>query len=214
MSGIQKSSITRDQRLLGSSVYDMDSRHGSVKPWHTPFYKEAHIMRYVTDHKQVNAYDETSGFYAVVDEGISDLLKAMWKLGLKTQYSCQGGERSRWKRDEHAYVLMSRKSGKRFEDLLRKKRDILSPTSQAVVEMFLDGPRMHDLSLSVRNFEYFRWMITPQIGLKVKPKPSEQYFSVERSYQLAPHWLRTTYRWPAFLTPHILDLLEELISLD
>lgn len=165
-------------------------------------------MRYVTDHKQVNAYDETSGFYAVVDEGLADILKAMWKLGLKTQFSCQGG--SHWSRDEPAYVLMDRKSGKRFEALIKAKRSSLSPNSEAVAGMFLDGPRMHDLALSIRNYEFFRYMVTPQIGFKLKPKPDPQYFSVERSYQLAPHWLRTTYRWPEFITPHILDLLEEL----
>ena len=163
-------------------------------------------MRYETDHDQVKI--SHGDMFAQVDIGMADVILAMWKLGLRTQYSCQGGDH--WSRSQLAYVLMDRKSGQRLEALIKEKRNSLSPASEAVAGMFLDGPRMHDLALSIRNYEFFRYMVTPQIGFKLKPKPDPAYFSVERSYQLAPHWFRTTYRWPDFITPHIFGLLEEL----
>lgn len=44
-------------------------------------------MRYVPTHRQVH-----TSIGVQVDEGIRDLLEALWAHGLTTEFSCQGGE--------------------------------------------------------------------------------------------------------------------------
>ena len=44
-------------------------------------------MRYVPTHRQVH-----TSIGVQVDEGIRDLLEALWAHGLTTEFSCQGGD--------------------------------------------------------------------------------------------------------------------------
>lgn len=155
-------------------------------------------------HPQVPFYTLGNGAVVKVDAGLVDILNRMRSLGLKTQYSCQGGG------GHEAYVLMDRASGKRFEKMLKTAK--LSGGSRHVANKFLNGPRMHDVSLALRDYEFFRWMITINPAFKIRPKPNRRYFKVERSYQLAPHWLRTTYRWSPKMSGPVLRLLDELLE--
>ena len=44
-------------------------------------------MRYVPTHRQVH-----TSVGVQVDEGVRDLLEALWTHGMRTEFSCQGGE--------------------------------------------------------------------------------------------------------------------------
>lgn len=43
----------------------------------------------MTEHRQIEILDPTSGYLIEVDEGIAALLKAIWDLGISTCNSCQ-----------------------------------------------------------------------------------------------------------------------------
>lgn len=44
----------------------------------------------MTDHRQVTVHRD--GQAVQVDEGIADLIRALWAAGIDTEYSCQGGQ--------------------------------------------------------------------------------------------------------------------------
>lgn len=154
------------------------------------------------EHEQVD-FVTWDGKTVQVDRGMLKILSRMRDLGLKTQFSCQGGKHP-------AYVLMDRASGQRFEKILQNAE--LSELNRKTADRFLNGPRMHDFCLAIRNVEFWRWMITINPSLKIKPKRDRRYFEVERSYQLGPWWLRTTYRWPVKQNSYVLHMLDELVG--
>lgn len=136
-----------------------------------------------------------------VDKGMLDILNRLRDLGLRSQYSCQ-------KNISGAYVVVDAKSAKHFETLLQTIE--LSAASKRFATKFLDGPRQRTFTVGSHHRDWIH--IDFGAHLRFKPKPNKAYFIVERSYQNAPHWLRTTYRWPSKMTPQVLQLLDELLS--
>lgn len=145
-----------------------------------------------TDHKQVPFGTLANGAIIEVDEGMHDILSLMRDLGLKTQFSCQDNLGL-------AYVVMDQKSANLFENLLRKSE--VGYISRFILKKFIEGPRSRDLCLGFRRFTFLRL---------VWKRNSDLHFQVERLYQNGPHWLRTSYRWPATMSPLVLHMLEDV----
>lgn len=162
------------------------------------------MSTYTPEHTQVNAWDPVSGNYAVVDEGMADILKGLWTLGIRTQYSCQGGEYL-------AYVLMDRRSGKLFEKLMRDMFPYLSPEAREMADIFLQIQRSHKFIWDWKDKDGYHHSRSFTFGRKTIHERLDSFY-VERTYQRNPHKLRSTYRWPVKFGPAMLQLVTELNS--
>lgn len=145
-------------------------------------------------HTQVPFFTLGNGAVVHVDEGMLDILLNMRRIGLLTQFSCEGTNRL-----EEAYVLMDTRSAFRFEWKMRTTK--LSPELREIANKFLKGPRWYDFSITTKKSEFYR------IVLK---RDKSDFFRVERLFQFPRYGFRTTYRWDPTYSPMILRLLEEL----
>lgn len=164
--------------------------------------KTINPIRY--DHPQV-AFETFRGIMTTVDEGLFDLLTMLKKLGVETQYSCQGNEFA-------AYVCAEAKG---FDKLIRHirraaKAGTLSEVSKHLFADFENGYRKIEISHFWNNRsgrEGHFYYATRTLGRHLQGK--KQRFSFERTISKR-YGHRITVRWPVDLTPHVETLLEEV----
>lgn len=154
-----------------------------------------------TLHTQV-PFVTKDGKLVQVDEGLLGVLEELRRLGVETQYSCQGDA-------ECAYVLGSRKT---FGPLLRRihsyyKKDLfLSLPSRVIAGRFYWGYRSHEFSLFFRKGVYRVLQFTWNRGVKQSPG-----YQVERLYSNS-FGRRVCVRWPVEDTPKVHQMLFELVA--
>lgn len=149
-------------------------------------------------HKQV--YFETMfGDIVEVDKGMFDILEELKRLGVKTQFSCQGSQ------PYGAYVLADRYSFGRLlrKIYIRRKLGFYSVEAKETVDRFLAGHRMHEFAIFADQGCDERYKVT----LRKSEKRDEQY-SIEHSYSTF-YGLRTSVRWPRRYSGAMLRLLRE-----
>lgn len=140
----------------------------------------------------VNAF----GRLVEVDKGLVDILEKMKRLGVITNYSCEGNLK-------HAYILADGPTAKELEKRIVRlyKAGALSPASEYTVQKFLLGARLF-------NFSWFKGPTYLVACLRFRRRRTAEY-RIERSYE-NHYGFRITYRWPPKDTFRIEELLDEV----
>lgn len=154
-------------------------------------------------HPQV-PFTTLTGETVEVDEGLIYILEELKRLGVKTQFSCQGIH-EKGKRGQSAYILADNRS---FSRLTRKiyrkyKRRGYSPESMQQVRHFIKGYRMYEFAMFLEQGTNEVYKAIFSRGRKNMTR-----YSVERT-RSATYGTRLTVRWPVIETDAILNLLIE-----
>lgn len=153
-----------------------------------------------TDHIQV-PFITADGRKTEVDEGLVELLEALKSHGVRTQFSCEGGE-------QHAYFVATHRTAISLLNKIRRlHRDgLLSKESTELVNHFLSGYRMFQIAFYPRRSgEYQSFSFVREWGNKKKDG-----YSVELSFQPIAWGRRITIRWPKDHTKAFVELLQEI----
>jgi len=153
----------------------------------------------ITRHKQV-PFITLNGHSVEVDEGLFETLTELKRLGIYTQFSCQGDKVF------GAYILMDTKSAHR---LFKKIKDMeawgwYSNDHAQTIRKFRQGYRLFEFNIFTSNGNGHRRLF----GLKFsRGVNKDQGFAVERDYSKLKGD-RFTVRWPTKEIPKVLALLK------
>jgi hypothetical protein len=160
------------------------------------------------DHPQV-LFTTLRGVETTVDEGLFIVLTMLKKLGVETQYSCQG--------DEYAAYVCAKAFG--FDRLVRDIRRLsrsrrLSRASRKLVSNFESAHRKFEFNHwsgrgTSRQKERRIFYTSRTLGKNMRGK--KQRFSFERSISKR-YGHRITVRWPVGQTPAVERLLSEVLA--
>jgi len=153
-----------------------------------------------TYHQQVPFYPG-HGVETLVDEGLIDVLEALNRFDVETQFSCQGGEFE----GETAYILAFKHSSmpliKRVVWLYFTRR--YPKDLRTLVKCFLKGQIRFEYSINKKNPQYLRRKFTFKTDGNWFPD-----HSVEFSYS-KPHGNRVCFRFPPEEIGQVFQLLVE-----
>lgn len=153
-----------------------------------------------TEHDQV-LFITIDGNSVYVDEGLLEILEEFRRLGVRTQFSCEGGEFS-------AYVLGDWRGMARLLRKFKKqsKNGYYSGFSKDIIESFHYGRHEFELANyrdARSGAEEPRYIFERSRGQR-----GPRRFAIEKSYS-PQYGARITLRWPRLYNHRILNLLKE-----
>lgn len=145
------------------------------------------------EHVQV-PFVTVTGEHTTVDEDIYEVISMLNELGVRTQYSCQGGF-------QPAYVCADRRSFGRFIRAMRRTagKQLYSPDAKRFANKVLRGSREQYFHYTLKNGN--------DITRVILSNPNSE-FTLEQSYSNV-FGLRTVIRWPEEATTDFYALLLE-----
>lgn len=151
-------------------------------------------------HTQV-PFKTSTGKRVEVDEGIYSVLMQLRRLGVRTQYSCQGGVP---KEGQEAYVLADYMSFRKAIKKIKRnvRRGSYSPDSHRVAKLLLFSS----------NKEFVIVWFEDNFRAEKKASYATKFRRRNYSYEVQldnKYGMRTTLRWPSKETPAILNMLRE-----
>jgi hypothetical protein len=153
-----------------------------------------------TDHEQV-PFTTFDGELTEVDVGMFDVLTRLKEMGVRTQFSCQGGEDL-----QPAYVAADARSFMPIVRAIRKQLRWRNYSSEAlnVARLLMYGGLKREVNFLVDKRED-TYLYTFHIRFK---KKRSGFFSIEDVYSNR-FGHRIVFRWPAEFTDDILKMLYE-----